>query len=160
MKGYRQFVIRLALMGWAACMFNNANAEVYRWVDEKGHVQFSDKAPANAKVQTMDLPEVEEQPAGVPDLSEFERMQRQKKLVKMLEEERLAKQEQKAQLAREAEEREQYCTRFKNRLSYIDQYTHFYDEKEDGTRQYMSEQEADAYRVRVKSQFKQECGEA
>lgn len=137
----------------------SAQAEVYRWVDANGKVHFSDKAPVQGAVEKIDLPEVEE-PAPSEDLSDFERLQRQKKLVKMLEEERLAKQEQKAQLAKEAEERAQYCTRFKNRLSYIDQYTHFYDEKEDGTREYMSEDQADAYRANLKQQYKEECGEA
>ncbi|AUM12607.1 DUF4124 domain-containing protein [Ketobacter alkanivorans] len=159
MKGYRQLAISLALTGWTVMMASNSNAEVYRWVDEQGRVQFSDKAPVNAEVQTLALPVVEERSA-TPELSDAERMARQKKLVKMLEEERLAKQEEKAQLALEAKEREQYCTRFKNRLSYVDQYTHFYDEKEDGTRQYMSDQEADAYRVRLKQQYKEECGGA
>ena len=159
MKGSRRFAIRLMLTGWAVLMASNSSAEVYRWVDEHGRVQFSDKAPADAQVQTLALPEVKEQ-STAPDVSDAERMARQKKLVKMLEEERLAKEEEKAQLAREAKEREQYCTRFKNRLSYVDQYTHFYDEKEDGTRQYMSDQEADAYRVRLKQQYKEECGGA
>lgn len=136
-----------------------AQAEVYRWVDDNGRVHFSDKAPVGGKAQAMDLPTAKDEP-GTPDLSEFERMQRQKKLVKMLEEERLAKEEQRAKLAQEAEERAQYCTRFKNRLSYLDQYTHFYDEKEDGTREYMSDQEADAYRTKLKQKYRDECGEA
>ena len=80
-------------------------AEVYRWVDDHGRVHFSDKAPAGEKAQTLDLPAAENDEPGTPDLSEFERMQRQKKLVKMLEEERLAKEEQRAKLAQEAEER-------------------------------------------------------
>ncbi|MEE2733029.1 MAG: DUF4124 domain-containing protein [Pseudomonadota bacterium] len=141
------------LLSWTA------QADVYRWVDDKGRVHFSDQAPVGGNAQALDLPEVKEEP-GTPDLSEFERMQRQQKLVKMLEEERLAKEEQRAKLAQEAEERAKYCTRFRNRLSYLDQYTHFYDEKEDGTREYMSEDEADAYRSGLKQKFRDECGEA
>lgn len=158
MKGYRRLAISLLLAGCAATLSVAAKAEVYRWVDDKGRVHFGDKAPATTQAETLDLPKVEEQP-GAPDLSEFERMQRQKRLVQMLEEERLAKQEKKAKLAQEAQELEQYCTRFKNRLSYLDQYTHFFNEKDDGTRDYLSEEEADAYRTKLKSQYQRECGE-
>ncbi|HAG96823.1 MAG: hypothetical protein CMK83_04645 [Pseudomonadales bacterium] len=151
--------LKSVVIGLGMLFAASAQAEVYRWVDESGKVHFSDRAPDQGAVEKIDLPQAEE-PAPSRDLSDFERLQRQKKLVKMLEEERLAKEAQQAQLAREAEEHAQYCTRFKNRLGYIDQYTHFYDEKEDGTREYMSEDQADAYRARLKQQYKEECGEA
>lgn len=151
--------VGLLLMIWLGVASVSAYADVYRWVDDHGRVHFSDKKPAGNTAQTLDMPEAEEQP-GAPDLSEFERMQRQKKLVKMLEEERLEKANKKAKLAQEAEAQVQYCTRFKNRLTYLDRTTHFYSEQDDGTRVYMSDQEAEAYRARVKNQYQVECGEA
>ena len=150
--------MQLGSMLVALLLSVTAQAEVYRWVDDNGRVHFSDQAPVGGQAETLAMPK-EKELQGATDLSEFERLQRQKKLVKMLEEERLAKQEKRAQVAKAAEEREKYCTKFKNRLKYLDQYTHFYDEKDDGTREYMTEEEADAYRAGLKQKYQEECGE-
>ena len=134
------------------------SAEVFRWVDENGKVHFGDRPPMGQKTETLDLPKGPDQ-SQAPLVSDEERKLRQRKLVKMLEEERLAKEQAKQEAAAEAKEKEQHCIRFKNRLAYLDRYTHIYNEREDGTRDYMSDEEMDAYRARVKEQYRQECGQ-
>lgn len=149
-------IVYCLLIVASSVLSSYASAEVYRWVDANGKVHFGDRAPAGQKTETLDLPEAKPGQEA-PTITDDERRLRQKKLVQMLEEERLAKEQAKQEKAAKAAERAKYCERFKNRLSYIDRYTHFYDENEDGTRKYMSEQDADTYRASKKAQYRKEC---
>lgn len=36
----------------------HAFAEIYRWVDDRGRIQFSDQPPISKKAETLDLPEI------------------------------------------------------------------------------------------------------
>lgn len=148
----------LTLGVWLSLAVGQLQAEVYRWVDENGKVHFGDRPPTGQKTDTLDLPKVAPE-SEAPHVSEEESKLRQKKLVRMLEEERLAKEEAKREVAQKAEEKAKYCERFKNRLTYLDRYTHIYNEREDGTREYMSDDEMDAYRARIKAQYRKECPE-
>ncbi|MAR92027.1 MAG: hypothetical protein CML06_14265 [Pseudomonadales bacterium] len=137
---------------------NVAVAGVYRWVDESGQVHFSDQAPPQVRAERLDIPPAE--PAtGAPEESAAERLQRQKRLVNMLEEERLAREQAKAEQLARAREQALHCERFRNRLSYLERYNRFYDENEDGTRDYLTDEEADAFRARLKQQYRDECGD-
>jgi hypothetical protein len=145
-------------------MVTGVNGEVYRWVDANGKVHFSDKAPTSSgaghgavKVETLDLPE--QGPAyAAPDISESERMQRQQRLVNMLEQERLAKQRAKAEAKQKEQELASRCERFRNRLKYMDEVNRFYKEQPDGTRTYLNDAEADKLRADRKRQYVEECG--
>jgi len=139
-------------------------AEVYRWVDAQGQVHFSDRAPdgnrktdQNTQVETLTLPEAEA-PTQSTEPALQESLQRQKKLVQMLEEERLQREQKKADEKQAAEQLEQYCTRFANRMQYLERYNRIYQENEDGTRRYMSDAEMRAYKESVKTQYAKECG--
>lgn len=141
------FVLILPVLGYG---------EVYRWVDANGKVHFSDRAPTGQKTETINLPPPKDNQQGEV-VSDEERRLRQKKLVKMLEEERLAKEQAKKEAEQQAAEKATYCERLKNRLSYLDRYTHIYEENEDGTRKYMSDEEMDAYRAEYKEKYRREC---
>lgn len=131
--------------------------EIYRWVDDRGQVHFGDSAPSTVKAQTLDMPEADDAKTA-PDESDADRLLRQQKVVRMLEEDRLEKERIKAEKAQKAEDLAKYCVRFKNRLKHMEGYTHFYDENDDGTRQYLDDKASDDYRARLKKQYQDECG--
>ena len=134
-----------------------AYAEVYRWVDANGKVHFSDTAPSQGKVETIVLPASE--PKTSVDVSDEERRQRQAHLVKVLEEERLKKEKQRQEKIAEKEKRIQYCKSFENRLKHMESVSVFYNENDDGSIQYLSDEEGDRYRREVKLQFEKECSD-
>lgn len=136
-----------------------ATAQVYTWTDANGRVHFSDKAPAHHQAQTVDLPEPSPQ-SSVPDVDETERLARQQRLVKALEEDRLEKERLKAEARAEAEKKVAYCERFKNRMDRMASASRLYSENKDGTIRYWDDDEADRTREELQARYQQECGQA
>ncbi len=149
--------MKIRLVGWLACVLClSVQAEVYRWVDSNGKVHFGDRPPKGQASEMLDLPESKSD-SETPALSDQQRMARQKKLVEILEEERMEKENAKREAKEQAEKLAMECTRMKKRLEYMERYNRFYHENEDGTRQYMNDQQADAYRQRRYDQYRQKC---
>ena len=151
----RQGVIAMSMVVGAQSI--QAYAEVYRWVDASGKVHFSDTAPNDQKVETIVLPESKPRPEAT--LTDSERQKRQAHVVKVLEEERLKKEKQRKEELAEKEKHIQYCKRFESRLKHMDTISVFYNENDDGTIQYLSDEEGDRYRREVKQQYQQECSD-
>lgn len=133
-----------------------AFSQVYRWVDSQGRVHFSDKAPPDQKVDTVALPPVETAPV-VDGVSEAEVLERQRRLVKVLEEERLERERLKAEAKAEADKKAAYCERFKNRLARMESASLLYSENEDGTLKYWDAKDADRFRQEQRALFQQQC---
>lgn len=133
-----------------------SQAQVYKWTDAQGRLHFSDKAPANQKAHVVDLP-APEPAVAVPDVSEQERLARQQRLVKTLEEDRLEKERQKAAAQAERDKRAAYCERFENRLTRLEASERVYRENTDGTVSYYSEADAERLKLEKRAQFQQEC---
>lgn len=131
-------------------------AQVYKWTDDHGHVHFSDHAPRQQKTTTLDLPESTD-PAPAPDLTEEQHKLRQKKLVKALEEDRLAEEKRRADAKAAVEKKKVYCERFRNRLARLDASSRVYSENKDGTVTYWKAGDADRYRQKQHSQYQSEC---
>jgi hypothetical protein len=136
-----------------------AFSQVYRWVDSQGRVHFSDKAPPDQKVDTVALPEVEATPSA-DVLPEADALERQRRLVQVLEEERLERERLKAEAKAEAEKKAAYCERFKNRLERMESASLLYSENDDGTVKYWKDQDADRFKREQRALFQQECSPA
>lgn len=133
-------------------------AEVYRWQDADGRVFYSDQPPPGQQVDTLDLPEREPSSLGAQGDDLQDMLDRQRHLSSILEQERKAKAAQKKALQEEEQKREKECLRMKNQMAYIDETHIFYDENEDGTRRYYSDEEGDQYRADVKRAYQEKCG--
>ena len=74
-----------------------------------------DRAPADRKAEALGMPE---STGGVAtqDVSEQELRERQERVSRVLEEERLEKEQQKAALKQQEAEKAVYCERFRNRM--------------------------------------------
>ncbi len=134
-------------------------SEVYRWVDGNGRVHFSDNAPQSQAAEVVQLSnDGSESTLGAQAGTIADQLQRQKHLSQVLEEERLAKDAQRKDKAAKALQQDRYCERFKNRLAYLDSAGLIYDENDDGTRVYLSDEEGDRYRAEMKARYRQDCG--
>ena len=106
-----------------------AQAEVYRWVDEKGRVHYGDR-PAGNEAERVELhTRPTEKDPGME-----QRRKKQQKLLKVLEEERRKKEAAQAEARAEQEAREQDCKKARERLSRYRNANFIYTEKEDGSR--------------------------
>ena len=133
-------------------------AEVYRWQDANGRVFYSDQPPPDQRAETLDMPEQEPSSLGSDGDSLKQMLDRQRHLSTVLEQERLAKEAVKKAEQEEKKKLEQECLRLKNKLVYIEETSIFYDENEDGTRTYLSDEEGDQYRAEAKQHYQEKCG--
>ena len=138
--------------------FIPANAEIYKWVDENGNVQFGDKPAADTDAEKVIIKEAA--PVSTdPDAKAL--IERQNKLLRIMEEER-RENEKERKLAREKEKKEKE-TRKENCALAIDYKRNLdvsgpiYDLDEEGNRVYLTEEENKAERQRAEEQVAKWC---
>ena len=133
-----------------------ARADVFRWVDEQGEVHYSDRwVPGSVLIKTN---------KPHPSASEAEAAPRVSEQSKVAG----AGQRVSAQLAQQAtaqavkqdvtKAREQQCKQAKERYEQAIQARHISKPTKDGEREYLSDAEADAYRVQARQAVKELCG--
>jgi len=136
----------------------NAQAEVYRWVDDDGRVHFGDQAPQSDQVEALDLPQSEApKPTQSDEAFADAQRQRQQRITQVLEDERLAKEKIRADEQAKIEKRKKQCAKFSKRLSYYEPGTQFFEENDDGSRRYMSEAESSQYLSELQKQYNDHC---
>ena len=133
----------------------NVSAGVYRWVDENGKVHFGDRPPADAEAETLEMPEVT--PSETPEVSVQERRERQRRLVEALEEEREEKERKKQEAEAQEEKREAYCRRLLAQVKDSERISRYYKYDKKGERVYMNDEDADAYRDKLRSTYDARC---
>ncbi len=125
-----------------------AGAQVYKWVDEKGHVQYGDKPPPGVKATPIEPPPA---PQGKPrppqDLAAQEAEFRQRQIKQREEEEKLA---------REEKLRQQRCDQAKNQLAFAERARRRF-RVENGERVYLSDEERVAERETLKASVAKYC---
>jgi hypothetical protein len=130
-------------------------AEVYKWVDENGQTRFSDKPPIQNKFETLNMPS-SAPPNTTPALSESERLEKQKKLLQVFDEEREAKAKSRQQFAIQKQEITQKCTNARNRLEYISTGVLYRKDKQ-GERIYYTEEERNAKQKELQLFIQKNC---
>jgi len=114
----------------------NTGAEVYKWVDKDGHTHYGENPQGDgASIVDIDTE---------PDLDENvdKHNKEREKLLKIYEEERQMKEEQKLQSEKEEKELREKCAKLENELKDMKQTgLVFYDLDENGERRYISEEE-------------------
>ncbi len=125
-----------------------AFAQVYKWVDEKGHVQYGDKPPPGAKASAVKPPP---EPQGRPrpaenfagQDAEFQRRQIQKR-------------EEEEKLVREEKLRQQRCDQAKERLAIYERVSRI-SRFEKGERVYLSDEQRAAEIERLNATVAEYC---
>lgn len=135
--------IGLLLLPSLAC------GQVYRWVDEQGHVHYGQQPQAtDAKVIEI-RPQVVERDAATQ-----EREQRSERFFQARREE----QAQAAQARRQQQaDKVQECTALRNRLASMPEGRRYYQPAANGERRYYSDEELDAGRAYLRSQLSERC---
>lgn len=124
---------------------------VYKWVDEDGHVHYSDRAGHSTAEQL----ELDEAPA--PDEELQARRAKQDKLLRIMEEERQKEQEQAARGKEEQAQNQQMCTLAKERLSQYQNSRFLFEEDGDGNRRRLSYAEKQQLEANAKAAVEHWC---
>ncbi len=128
-----------------------ATAEVYKWVDEHGHTHYGEKPPV-ADAQKIQIREV-----TVDESIEIHNQQREK-LLRIYEEERNLKKEEKIKAEKLKAEKEQHCQNLENELKNYQQGGYVYYGLDDkGERKYLSEAELSAHIKKLQADYDQYC---
>ncbi|MCG6966584.1 MAG: DUF4124 domain-containing protein [Chromatiaceae bacterium] len=146
-------------MGALACAWLAlpAIADVYRWTDAQGQVHYASRPPPSGAAR-VDLPAATTPPAA-PDIDAAQRRERQQRMLDAYEYERGRKQ---AEAARAAEARAANAARCRSlrtewrRLSYPGP---IYVKRADGGRDYLSDEQREGYKTRLRPAYLEACGE-
>jgi len=129
----------------------NIHAEVYKWVDEHGFTHYGEKPP-DANAQKIQIREI-----TVDESIEIHNQQREK-LLRIYEEERNLKKEEKLKAEKLKAEKEQHCQNLENELIKYQQGGFvYYDLDEKGERKYLSEAELSAHISKLQKYYDKNC---
>src|SRR5712664_213970 len=125
-----------------------AGAQVYKWVDEKGRMQYGDKPPAGVNATPIEPPPAPQgQPRPPQDLAAQEAEFRRRQIQKREEEEKLA---------REEKLRQQRCDQAKDRRALYERVSRI-SRFEKGERVYLSDEQRAAEVERLNAAVAQYC---
>jgi hypothetical protein len=127
-------------------------AEVYKWVDEDGKVQYGDR-PGNDSAEEIKLKKSPDHDAGLS-----ERRETQKKMLDIYKEERVEKQEQRVKSDEERQKRKIKCAAAKKKLQGIRNAGFLYEKTDDPLNpRILSTEERTRAEAQIKAAIKHWC---
>jgi hypothetical protein len=148
--------MKYLLLTISILFITSTQAEVYKWVDDKGTVHYGDKPQAGSKAVDVEPHETIARPAtaGEDELSREEKRQR---VSDMLEEDRLAKNKEREKQNRERERKKRECNRLKDTQRRVQHAGSLYRLDEDGNRVTISNEQRQKSEKRLRQQLKKAC---
>jgi Domain of unknown function (DUF4124) len=131
-------------------------AEIYKWVDADGNVQYGDRPsgmPSEVRLQIASEPT---DPARLQ--AQAARQQEEQKFVEEAEEKNKPQGPTREEIRAAAREKADKCNTYRERLNAFVRARHLYREDEKGERVYLDEAETQAARDKVESQVNEYCG--
>ena len=149
-----------------ACMFilfsMHIQAEIYKWVDERGHTHYGEKPPANKKskqiqlrkepVRSIPKDKVEKNPAETKT-----RLEKQQKLIRALSDDRKQKKEQREKQQRMSKQKVRNCANAKDNLRRYQSSSSVYKIDDDGNRITLPGAARDKSIQRARAEVKKWC---
>lgn len=154
--------MKLRLITISALLFagaaGTASADVYRWVDEHGEAHYTDRWVPGSELIRSSKPHPGAQGA---EASHQSSSSEQKKVAAAGAQASAEAAQQAAARAMKqdvAKAREQQCKEAQERYTQAVQARRLYKSTKDGERDYMSDDEADAYRLKARNEVQEACG--
>lgn len=131
-------------------------AEVFRWVDERGKVHFSDRPPGGgARRLEVGVQEPDTTVQGRKQ-AETERLQQQRRQLDAYREAREARESEQQEAEAKQRQRLKYCTYARNQLGAY-QSSRLYEPLADGERRYLNNSERQREIDRMRSEVDRWC---
>ena len=129
-------------------------SEIYKWVDEQGQVHYGDRPTGDTTEERLSIRSQPTDPEAVKNQVQA-RLAAQETTAETMANE--SQGPSKEQLRAEAQEREQKCVTYRDRLERFTYSRHLYRENENGEREYLDEEEMQAARDQVQDQIDEYC---
>jgi hypothetical protein len=143
---FRILATAVALLGVTAA----AHADVYRWTDAQGHVQYSDRwVPGSTLIKSTS-----HSPAP-PEQTEQQKLAATNENLSQQQAQHQTEQTVKQDVAAS---RAEQCKRATDAYQKAIESRRMYKEGKNGEREYVTDEEADAYRAKLLAERKQVCG--
>jgi hypothetical protein len=143
---FRILATAVALLGVTAA----AHADVYRWTDAQGHVQYSDRwVPGSTLIKSTS-----HSPAP-PEQTEQQKLAATNENLSQQQAQHQTEQTVKQDVAAN---RAEQCKRATDAYQKAIESRRMYKEGKNGEREYVTDEEADAYRAKLLAERKQVCG--
>lgn len=157
--GTPSFSLFIGLIFFVFTIATNLHAEIYKWIDKDGNVQFGDKPGKDVQAEQV---KIKESSPVSTDPESQKRREAEEKLLKVMVDDREQEEEEK-RLAKEKtqkdkETRKRNCAQARDYKRTLDASGPIYDLDEEGNRVYLSEEENKAERQRAEEMVKQWCG--
>ena len=140
----------------AALYVVSVQAEVYKWVDDKGRVHYGDKPGAGSQVVEVKQHEAQDKPAAIGE-DELSRDEKRQRISDMLEEDRLAKNEKREKENKERERKKRECNRLKDHQRHVERAAGLYRLDKDGNRVIISNEQRKKSQQNLRKQIKRAC---
>ena len=155
-KLLREETMKRLLLIVAALYVVSAQAEVYKWVDEKGRVHYGDKPQAGSQAVEVKQHEAPDKPAAIGE-DELSRDEKRQRISDMLEEDRLAKNEKREKENKERERKKRECNRLKDRQRHVERATGLYRLDKDGNRVFILNEQRKKSQQKLRKRIKKAC---
>lgn len=132
----------------------SATADIYRWVDENGQVQYGDRPPPGG--ETSDEVDIPEQTPANGEAAPVNRKQARDRLLEQYQRERDEKKQAAAKKRQEKKQRKVRCNYAKDRLSNY-QRGRIYVPQDNQERRYLSDKEREEVLARARAEVKKWC---
>lgn len=134
----------------------SAQAEVYKWVDEKGSVHYGDRPVAGSQAVEVKQHVVPHKPAATSG-DELSRDEKRQRISDMLEEDRLAKNKQREKKNKERKRKKQECNRLKDHQRHVERASGLYKLDKDGNRVFMPNDQREKSQQKLRKRIKKAC---
>lgn len=148
-------ILLLVMLAFAAAPLA---AEIYQWKDEQGNTHFSDERPPDSRTESREMaPETTSNTIDTDSGEVKQRKARQREYLEQRSKERQEEARQQAQRETEQAEQEARCREMRARLKHMESVSRFYLINDDGSRDYLPEEEAQKVRKRRQRQYEERC---
>jgi hypothetical protein len=156
MYGKRRLLMSTALsrllLAFAALPFAfSAMAEIYKWVDESGRVNYGDKPGGESSSLQIDADRL------ASENDSAAREEKRRRLLESMQEDRLEKEQLRARKKAEREREHRMCIQYKDRMRQFERASTLYSLDTDGNRIYMSNEERDRTTRDLQSKINKHC---
>jgi hypothetical protein len=135
-----------------ACMSAAFADQLYKWVDEQGHVHYSQTPPSATKAKPMDVTPTAADPSAVQRSQDLQQQQAQASQMSQITAARQAQTD-----AQKQAQLQQYCDNLKARLALYQQSGRVFRVDANGNRTYVSDADHDKAMQQMQDQIKAQC---
>jgi len=140
-------------------MVANAQADIFKWVDENGTVHYGDKPTAGSQAIDVRQQKKSVRPSvdSNSDEEELTREEKRRRILDTFEEDRIAKNEAREKKKKEKARKRKKCNRLKDYQKRARNSGRMYQLDKDGNRVYMSQDQRSQSEQNLQKRIKKDC---